>query len=468
MALAERIVPTQALLLSRLRSCKTHDSLHTRPVWPVDARTDPPQTGSTGSLACPTRIAGAQVTTLMNNRRLATRGNWAWCAWIGRVCSRLPSPLLCACDNAAFPDVPFAAFSMNIAVFLPNWIGDAVMATPVLRALRRRYPPPVRLVGIMRPYMADLLGGTDWLDEQWYFDPRSRDPRLKASTLARRMRLERFDMAILLPNSLRSALVAWWGGAVERVGYVRDFRGPLLTHKVYPPRSAGRRPDEPMVDYYLRIAEAVGCGPESRRLELATTLRDEASADRVWERLGLRKGDRVVLLNTGSSNGQTRCWPAPYFARLARWLVTRRDQDVLVICGPRERSTARWIAEQSRSKRVFSMADEALDLGTAKACIRRARMMISTDSGPRHVAAAFGKPVVTLYGPTIPVWSANPTVQSIDLYAPLECLGCCREYCPRRHQRCMRDLSVERVHAAVEELLETEWPAAAEGAVRSA
>ena len=102
---------------------------------------------------------------------------------------------------------------MKIAVFLPNWLGDLVMATPTLRAMRRHFGPQAHLVGILRPYLADVLAGTGWLDELWFFDPRAEDRGLHAWAVARRMRAERFEKAVLLPNSLHVVLVAWLGGA---------------------------------------------------------------------------------------------------------------------------------------------------------------------------------------------------------------------------------------------------------------
>ena len=100
---------------------------------------------------------------------------------------------------------------MKIAIFLPNWLGDLAMATPMLRAMRRHFGPQARMVGILRPYLADVLAGTAWLDEQWFFDPRAKDRELRGWAVARRMRAERFDMAVLLPNSLRTAM--WPGSA---------------------------------------------------------------------------------------------------------------------------------------------------------------------------------------------------------------------------------------------------------------
>jgi len=345
---------------------------------------------------------------------------------------------------------------MNIAVFLPNWLGDLAMATPALRALRRRYGPAARIVGILRPYLADALAGTNWLDALWLFDPRSKDGSRRAWAIARRMRRERFDMAVLLTNSFRTAAVAWLGRATERVGYARYGRGWLLTGKLYPRRVGRKIAPAPMVESYLDVARAVGCGEESPRLELATLEADERSADAVFARLGLRGDRSVVALNSSGAYGGSKLWPVECFAALARRAAVELDCDVLAFCGPAERDIARRIVELAQHPRVFSMADQPMDLGTAKACMRRCRLMVSTDSGPRHVAAALGLPVVSLHGPFLPIWSENPTQRAIALAVDLDCLGCGKRVCPLGHHRCMRDLKVETVFDAVVRLLRGE------------
>jgi heptosyltransferase-2 len=308
----------------------------------------------------------------------------------------------------------------------------------------------------LRPYLFDLLGGTDWFDELWPFDPRSEDRSLHGWALAKRMREEQFDLAVMLTNSLRTAIVAWAAGAKRRIGYARYGRGPLLTDKLVPLRHRGRIVPEPVVDTYLAIAEKLGCGRESPQLELRTTAADERSADVVFARLKLRIDGRVVLLNSSGAYGGAKLWPMEYFAELARRIVRERDHDVLIMCGPKERDMARQIVAQSASDRVFSMADQPMDLGTAKACIRRGRMMVSTDSGPRHVAAAFGLPIVALYGPMLPIWSENPTQRAANLVLDLPCIGCHKRVCPLGHHRCMHDLTVDRVFAETVKMLDAE------------
>jgi heptosyltransferase-2 len=352
---------------------------------------------------------------------------------------------------------------MSICVFLPNWVGDVVMATPALRALRRRFAGE-RLIGILRPHLIDLLAGTAWFDELWPFDPRAKQSGLGRWALVRKMRREGFDTAVLLTNSFHTALLAWLGGAKRRIGYVRDARGPLLNGKVYMRQVGGQTTPAPMVESYLALAEAAGCPPESPRLELATTPAEERQADEVWKSLGLAYcgagvppgPQRAIALNCSGAYGAAKLWPVEHFAGLARRIVDQLQHDVLVVCGPQERETARAIVAQAARPRVFSLAEQAVGLGLTKAALRRCRLIVSTDSGPRHIAAAFDRPVVTLLGPTLPVWIDNPTIRGVNVQLVLDCIGCGKRACPLGHHRCMKDLSVEMVFGEVAKLLEEE------------
>jgi heptosyltransferase-2 len=222
-----------------------------------------------------------------------------------------------------------------------------------------------------------------------------------------------------------------------------------------------------MVDNYLELAYALGCPRESRRLELATTAEEEASAAAVFEELALADDGRVIALNCSGAYGESKLWPVEYCAELARRIVDRLDHDVLVLCGPQERETARRVEQLAGGGRVRSMADGPLDLGTAKACIRRCRLIVSTDSGPRHVAAALGKAAVTLFGPMLPVWSENPTQRAVNLVRDLDCIGCRRRICPKGHHRCMKELTVDMVYDRLVGLLAEETAAAAAPLVKA-
>ncbi len=187
---------------------------------------------------------------------------------------------------------------MNIAVFLPNWIGDVVMATPALRALREHFGTQATISGVMRPYVAEVLEGTNWLDEQIFFHPRGQDDCLGMWQLTRKLRGRGIDLAVVLPNSFRSALLARTSGAKSRVGYNLHRRGWLLNRRVQPPRQRGRLLPTSGIDLYLELAYRAGCPLQSRRTQLETTVDDELYH---WDEdyrayLALLPGGRVLSI----------------------------------------------------------------------------------------------------------------------------------------------------------------------------
>jgi heptosyltransferase-2 len=339
---------------------------------------------------------------------------------------------------------------MNLAIFLPNWVGDAVMATPALRALRRHFRD-ARIAGVVRPYVGGVLEGGDWFDEViltggW--------PRGVLATAAK-LRLLRIDLAVLFPNSFRSALVAWLGGCRRRLGYGRYGRSPLLTE----PLLAEREPDgrlrvSPVLDAYNRLAERAGCPPPGSDLELFTTAADEAGADAAWQSAGLDRSAEVVCLNPGAAFGSAKHWPVEHFALLARDLAQQRGCGVLVLCGPAERELARQIAAAARHPAVHALGDLGvpLSLGLTKACVRRADLLVTTDSGPRHFAHAFDRPVVTLFGPTHIGWTETYHPRALHLQKQVDCGPCQLRVCPLDH-RCMKSLTPAEVFRAAEALL---------------
>ncbi len=162
---------------------------------------------------------------------------------------------------------------MRIAVFCPNLIGDTVMATPTFRAIRRGFPG-AEVAAVIKPHVAPTLDGTNWFDEWIRFDPRSRIREERSWSALGRLRGGRFDLAVLLPNSVRSAGMAWLAGIPRRVGYANHGRSILLTDHLHHPRDEkGRRLPVPIVESYLNLACQLGCPVDSIRLELATTPR---------------------------------------------------------------------------------------------------------------------------------------------------------------------------------------------------
>jgi heptosyltransferase II len=340
---------------------------------------------------------------------------------------------------------------MKVAVFLPNWVGDVVMATPALRALRHHYRD-ARLLGVLKPYVAGVLEGTPWLDGLLFLDGRG-PRRQRWPAVAARLRQEGIDLAVLLPNSFRSALVAWMGRCRRRIGYARYGRRLLLTDPVLPVRDGqGQLVPSPVIDAYNHLAERTGCPPPGHRMELGTTPGDEAAAAAVWRQAGFDAFAEVICLNPGAAFGAAKCWPAEHFAALAQQFVDRRGSGVLVLCGPAERDLARRIATLASRPQVCTLAEQPLSLGLTKACVRRADLLVTTDSGPRHFAAAFGRPVVTLFGPTHIAWTETYYPRAVHLQKQVPCGPCQLRVCPLDH-RCMTELTPAEVFAAAVGLL---------------
>jgi lipopolysaccharide heptosyltransferase II len=343
----------------------------------------------------------------------------------------------------------------RIACFLPNWVGDVVMATPAIRAIWESFRP-AELVAVCKPYVADVLAGAPWFGEVILSDKRGASQRFFA--VARRLRGRRVDAAILFPNSFRTALLARVGGCRRVIGFARYGRSLLLNDRLKPktdPR--GRLVPSPIIDDYNRLAVVLGAAAPGHRMELFTTDADEMAAEGVWSRFGLARYPRVVALNPGAAFGAAKQWPLAHFAELARMLTQRAGCGVVVLCGPAERQLAHRIAADSRSPHVFALADVPLSLGLTKAVVRRVDLLVTTDSGPRHFAAAFHRPVVSIFGPTHIAWTDTYFEHETHLQKDVPCGPCQQRVCPLDH-RCMRDLKPAEVFVAVERRLRAALP----------
>ena len=341
----------------------------------------------------------------------------------------------------------------TLAAFLPNWVGDAVMATPALRALRTRFIE-ARVVAVCRPPVHAVLAGTGLADEVVPLPKTGRD----VWSATRALRSEPADLAVLFPNSLRTAAVARLAGAKRTLGFARDGRRWLLTDPV--PPGDRDRPSSTLLSYN-KLARAAGCGDPGTSTELAVSPADEAAFAAVLSNHAmLRHG--FVALNPGGAFGAAKHWPTEHFAALARRIVAETGRAALVLCGPSEREIAAEIASRANDARVTSLGslpdgDRPLSLGLTKAAVRAAELLVTTDSGPRHFAGPLGTPAVTLFGPTHIAWSETFHPTATHLQIAVDCGPCQQRTCPLGHHRCMTELTPDRVFAAVRAAL----PAAA-------
>jgi len=334
--------------------------------------------------------------------------------------------------------------SEKIIVVLPNHLGDVVMATPALRALRAGRPG-AHITGLVRAPLDDVLGGLHSLDRLVGHAIYAKRGWL-AQALARRElgRAQRgADLVVVLPNSFAAALLAWSTGAPQRIGYARRARSWLLSDALPAPRENGRFKPVAMERYYLDLVQSLGCPDRGTELELATEPRAERDCDALFARHGIRAGTPLVCLAPGAGFGPSKLWPLDYVAEVAGKLIAEGAQ-VALVHGPGEAALAEAI--RAKTPEIAPLGGDAMSLSLLKSVLARASLLICNDAGARHIAAAFAVPTLVLMGPTSIAYTNLNLRKTRLLREPVECSPCQRKVCPIDH-RCMTRLLPERVLA---------------------
>ncbi|MFY9343524.1 MAG: lipopolysaccharide heptosyltransferase II [Planctomycetota bacterium] len=336
----------------------------------------------------------------------------------------------------------------------PNWLGDFVMASASFARIRRAFPQ-ARITAGMRPYLQPLCTGSDWFDEV-VATPRAKGLRELWQQVGA-MRRARYDLAIVLPNSLATGLVPFLAGVPLRLGY-RQGR-PLLMNlgltarvrrRFWHRREGPRRWPSPMPEYYRDLLDVLALPAGGLHPELAVTQSDDAWVEQHLRSLGVAAGTPLLLLVVGANFGASKLWPPERFAAVARHFQERHAMRALVVVGPGEVELGERIAADGAA---IALSQPVLPLDKLKALVRRAALMVTGDTGPRHLAVAFDRPVVCLIGPTDPQYTNYCLEQTVLLRKDLDCSPCQKKVCPLGHHRCMRDIAVEEVIAAGEDLL---------------
>lgn len=322
----------------------------------------------------------------------------------------------------------------HLLVRLPNWLGDTVMALPTLRALRAGLPEcQITLVGPWAPLLFD-----QGLADRFLAYPRGWRKRLAAIRELRRLRAE---TALLLPNSIESALAAWLWGARWMIGYAADGRWGLLSHPLPPPQ-----PRRHQVDEYLGLLAPFGLEPAPDRprwiFQRGTT---EERVDALLSSSAARSGLRVGI-HLGAAFGPSKLWPPDRLAALARELE-RRDLVPVLLGAPSDTSIANAVVAAAGGELISLVGKDAPEL--LPGLLARLDILVGMDTGVAHLAAAVGVPVVALFGPTDPALTAPRGPDTSVIWKPPPCAPCFLPECPIEHP-CMRSIDVEEVLQAVE------------------
>ena len=268
--------------------------------------------------------------------------------------------------------------------------------------------------------------------------------------LARELKRERFDLAILFPASFRAALISFLAGIPRRVGYSRNGRTVLLTDPVQYEREGGRRRPVPMPILFAKLCQKAGVPSGDGRPRLHVTAECEAKAKEHRKALGITEGEELVGINPGASFGSSKLWPAGHFSKLADAITDRYGLRTIVLVGPGEEPIAHEIVSRARTKPIFNPS-RLVPLDVLKPFVRDLKLLVTTDTGPRHYAVAFGVPVLVIMGSTDPRHTAINLEKTDVVRHDVPCGPCHLKTCPIDH-RCMVGITPEEVLSRLEGL----------------
>ncbi|MDZ4860828.1 MAG: lipopolysaccharide heptosyltransferase II, partial [Candidatus Hydrogenedentes bacterium] len=323
----------------------------------------------------------------------------------------------------------------HLLALVPNWVGDVAMCTPALRALARRYPES-ELTVAGRSVACELLDGLPYLHR---FVKLPAKPGLFAMIeAARALRPHARDAAIVFPHSARAAILARLAGAQRRIGYARGRRAWLLTDAVEPHRVNGVIEPVYMTAEYLDLLAPLDCTDDGNGLELHAS---QDALARVSPHL--EGASSLVGIAPGAAFGPSKLWPAERFAAVADGLAEKAGARCVLFTGPGEEATRDAVLRHARHPLV-QYDDGAPSIAKLKAAISKLDLLVCNDSGTRHVAVAFGVPVVCIMGPTSPKYSCGPYEKGEVLRVDVDCGPCQKPVCTTDH-RCMTRVTAEWV-----------------------
>jgi heptosyltransferase-2 len=335
----------------------------------------------------------------------------------------------------------------KILVRGPNWIGDAIMCTPALAALRSGFPH-AHLTLLVNATVAELLKNNPHMDKICIYDRSGQHRGLAGKfKLSQELSKESFDLAVLFQNAFEAALLAKLAKIPIRYGYPTDGRGFLLTHHARLPNAACHQ-----VEYYLHLLEAAGLKGDPKRLWLVTTDEENEAAKQYIRSQGI-DGGSLVGINPGATYGAAKRWSTDRYAQLADRLIESQKARVVIFGGPGEESLGRAIASQMRHSAL--LLSGRLTVRELMAMIQQCALLITNDSGPMHIAAALGIPLVAIFGPTDPQTTSPWGEKSLLLRKPVDCSPCLLRECPIDH-RCMTRMAVDEVFEAAEQQLKAQ------------
>jgi heptosyltransferase-2 len=329
-----------------------------------------------------------------------------------------------------------------------NWIGDAIMTTPAVRAIRHNFPD-AHIGMLAKPWVAPVFAHSPHVDEIVVFEAGGRHAGVGGTLrLAKDLRAQRYDAAILLQNAIEAAIITFLAGIPRRIGFDTDGRRLLLTQPVRRTRAIK---SIHQTGYYLKILEGAGLltGPPTLELHLNPT--DTRRAAQMLAEFGIAPDRPLIGLNPSATFGPAKQWFPERYAALGDRLNQELGALILIFGGPSDRELGQTICRRMAAP-AFDLSGRT-SLGEAMALIDCCTAFVTNDSGLMHVAAALNTPLVAVFGSTNSTTTSPFSDTSRIVRAPIPCSPCMRPVCPLGHMNCMRQVSVAMVADAVRDLI---------------
>jgi heptosyltransferase II len=330
-----------------------------------------------------------------------------------------------------------------------NWVGDGLMTTPAVAAIRRNFPE-ARISMLVVPWVMDIFTHNPNIDEVIPYFREGRHKGIQGKIiLIKELRERKFDLSILLQNAFEAAFLTWGAKIPQRAGYNTDVRGLLLTQAV------AMRPEYKKVhqiEYYLAMLR--GLGLEAPDLEMFLHVPDEypTQINSRLKEFGY-EGKPLVVIAPGATYGSAKMWPEKRYSLLAAELVRYSGARLVILGSAKEKTVGEAIVQSVSKDAAVNLCGETRLLEAA-AWIKQAGLFISNDSGLMHMAAALSKPQLAIFGPTDRTSTGPRNTKATMIFNETSCAPCLKVRCPTDH-RCMERITVEEVFEAACQILRT-------------
>jgi len=336
----------------------------------------------------------------------------------------------------------------RILIIAPNWIGDAVLSQPLLKAIQKTYPTSSIDV-LASPWVAPIYRACKETDRVIEVDLVHGSLQWQVrKQIAKQIRTSSYDAAFVLPNSLKSALIPWLAKIPIRIGYLGEMRLGLINRILPNPKKSQRMP---MVERYLSLSRKLGISAsseeESNQPKLQVQLNQLSSLEKKLQLQSIHP-NQLILFAPGAEFGPAKRWPADHFRALANLILNNHSQAHIILIGSKnDIEISASICENVEEKNRIHNWCGKTTLEEVIALIKISRELVSNDSGLMHIGAALHVDQIALFGSSDPKHTPPLSKKARIIYLGLECSPCHQRICPLGHLNCLRKITSERVYA---------------------